>query len=64
MPSWVEQLAWIVPCPACGAPVDEACISWCGDMERLEFNHPTRNQTFHDRRQQQRQAPLGSCVSP
>jgi hypothetical protein len=53
-PSWIEQMAWAVTCPTCRAPVDHPCVGIQDCATVLEFNHATRNQVFHRRRQQQR----------
>ena len=47
MPSWIEELAWAVTCPTCGAEPTEPCRSLYDRPGTLEFNHPARNRRFH-----------------
>lgn len=47
MPSWIEELAWAVSCPTCGANPAEPCRSLHHRPGTLEFNHPSRNRRFH-----------------
>jgi len=59
MPSWIEQLAWVLPCPTCQAEVDMPCV-WERDRAKmLEFNHVTRNAAFHEQRERERQTARG-----
>lgn len=54
VPSWIEKMAWGVPCPTCRAMPDEPCRSLLDPAAELEFNHPTRNRRFHLEQQRRR----------
>jgi len=54
MPSWIEKMAWGVPCPTCLAEPDEPCRSLLDPSAELDFNHPTRNRRFHLEQQRRR----------
>lgn len=62
MPSWVEQLAWVVPCPTCGALSTKPCVRRDHGTV-LEFNHPRRNKLFHEYRDHARDRATADGLS-
>jgi hypothetical protein len=59
VPSWIEELAWVVTCPTCAALPTEPCRSLRDRVGPLEFNHPSRNRLFHLQQEMRRAAHRG-----